>query len=102
MFTNFSLYSDAYESLLESELGQASVVTSRKLFCDPDYFPITDQASIMYISMNHSTDFSSWMGLAKCLHIWDLDARGYHQGLWRMHFNQLPLYIIGVPFSPYS
>lgn len=52
--------------------------------------------------MKHSKDFSSWLALAKCLHIWDLDARGYHKGMWRLHIHGAPFFIIGAPYSPYS
>ena len=34
---------------------------------------------VMYIRMAHETDFAAWLALAKCWHIWDLDARGFHK-----------------------
>lgn len=52
--------------------------------------------------MGNEHDFSSWLPLAKCLHVWDLDARGFHRGLVRLHLNGAHLLIIGVPYSPYS
>ena len=100
------MYSDAYEKQVEYELSQANeVMKSDKSPCDEDFFPKTgssDKANILFISMTHSKDFTSWLAMAKCLHVWDLDARGYHKGLWRLHYNQIPLFIIGAPFSPYS
>lgn len=52
--------------------------------------------------MSSDRDFTSWLQMAKCFHIWDLDARGYHRGLWRLHINGAHLIVIGAPFSPYS
>ena len=103
-FHCFSLYSDSYEKLLEFELSQANVLSRPEMSpCDFEFFPKAGaKANIMFISMEHAKDFTTWLALAKCLHVWDLDARGYHQGLWRLHFNQIPLYIIGAPYSPYS
>ena len=41
--------------------------------------------------------------MAKCLKIWDLDARGFHRGMWRVvHKKNAPLFIVGVPYSDYS
>ena len=101
---HFSLYSEAYEKLLEFELSEAVILpNSEQSPCDFEFFPkSSNKASVLFISMEHSKDFTTWLALAKCLHVWDLDARGYHRGLWRLHFNQIPLYIIGAPFSPYS
>lgn len=33
----------------------------------------------MYISKNSRTDYDTWMGVAKCFKLWDLDARGFHK-----------------------
>ena len=60
--------------------------------------------NVLYIRMNGRKDYATWLVLAKCLRVWDLDARGYHRGMWRLTINSrnAPLYIIGVPFSDYS
>jgi len=101
-----SLYSAEYEKLLEYELSQATILTeSDKSPCQEGFFPNSNsniKANILFISMNNSKDFGTWLALAKCLHVWDLDARGFHKGLWRLNFNEIPLYVIGAPFSPYS
>ena len=34
--------------------------------------------------------------------MWDLDSRGYHRGLWRLHVQGSPLLVVGVPYSAYS
>ena len=60
------------------------------------------EANVLYVSMEGEKDFVTWLQVAKCLHIWDLDARGMHRGMWRMTFKGTPLFVVGSPFSPYS
>lgn len=38
----------------------------------------------------------------QCLHVWDLDVRGYHRGLWRLFRRRNHLLVVAVPISPYS
>ena len=38
----------------------------------------------------------------QCLHIWDLDVRGNHRGLWRLFRKRNHFLVVGVPASPYS
>ena len=33
----------------------------------------------MYISKNSRTDYDTWMAVAKCFKLWDLDVRGFHK-----------------------
>ena len=107
--TVLSLHSDAYERLLAAQLGEARVVDpGQSSPCagsslDTLFPPSTSgTANLLFISMSSAKDFSSWLALAKCLRVWDLDARGYHRGLWRLHYNNTPLLVVGAPFSPYS
>jgi beta-1,2-N-acetylglucosaminyltransferase len=60
-----------------------------------------DKVYLMFISMEKHNDYGTWMEIAKCYHLWDLDARGFHKGLWRFWINGNHLMVIGVPFSPY-
>lgn len=68
---------------------------SEKSFCNQllDYFQqlnSSDQydskadrpAQILYINMEHESDFDSWLSLATCFSLWDLngDPRGMHKG----------------------
>jgi len=39
---------------------------------------------------------------AQCLHVWDLDVRGYHRGLWRLFRKRNHVLVVAVPISPYS
>ena len=101
-----AMVQEQYEGLLEYELSRGRVL----LECPCNeingtshiYIKEKEIPHIFFIQMKHSKDFNSWLALAKCLHIWDLDARGYHHGLWRLFINETPFYIIGAPFSPYS
>jgi len=38
----------------------------------------------------------------KCFGIWDQDGRADHKGLWRLHLKTNPVFVVGVPYSPYS
>ena len=33
----------------------------------------------LYISKNSRHDYDTWMAVAKCFKLWDLDARGFHK-----------------------
>ena len=94
-----------YEDLLDYELSRGLVLTSSPCAAASltETRPVdTDTPRLLFIEMKHARDYLSWLALAKCLHIWDLDARGYHKGLWRLNINSTPTFIIGAPFSPYS
>ena len=60
------------------------------------------EANVLYIKMEDAKDTETWLQLAKCFHIWDLDARGYHRAMWRMIYKGTPLFVVGVPFSDYA
>ena len=88
--------------MIHDELRRAVVLDHNKTRCQEPFLEEVTQSSVLYIQMKHYKDFSTWILLAKCLKIWDLDARGFHKGMWRIHYNRAPLFIIGSPFSEYS
>lgn len=57
---------------------------------------------VIYIEMIDKQDFNSWLKLAKCWCIWDLDVRGQHNSMWRLFLSGRPIMVVGVPASPYS
>lgn len=57
---------------------------------------------VMYIKQTSSRDFTTWLHVAKCFKIWDLDARGFHKSLWRFFYQGHHLLVVGTPHSPYS
>lgn len=76
--------------------NQSSSPTLQSMMMD------TTNIYLIFIRMTNVNDYNTWLQMAKCLHIWDLDARGYHNGMWRLHYYHSHLIIIGVPYSPYS
>lgn len=58
--------------------------------------------SVIFIQMIDKRDFGNWLRLARCWRIWDLDARGQHNSMWRLFLNGRPTLVVGVPASPYS
>jgi len=40
--------------------------------------------------------------LFQCFKIWDLDVRGYHKSMWRLHMKGNEMLVIGVPNSEYA
>ena len=95
-----------YEHRLEEEMRGAEVLNKRNNTispCSEDFYSGSKgKVGLLFIKMEHSKDFTSWLALAKCLRIWDLDARGFHRGMWRLHLAGRPLFVIGAPHSPYS
>ncbi|CAL1544988.1 unnamed protein product [Lymnaea stagnalis] len=99
------LKKDEYEKLISELIAQADPIDHSKLPCSEDFIPShlpKSAISSVYISMESPTDFDTWKVLAKCLHLWDLDVRGFHKSMWRLFFNNHQLIIIGTPASPYS
>ncbi|RUS90151.1 hypothetical protein EGW08_002118, partial [Elysia chlorotica] len=96
---------DDYESLISELLSKAQPVDHTRSPCEKDFVQSSlpeDTLLTIYIEMTTATDFSVWKALAKCLHIWDLDVRGFHRSMWRLFLFGHPVFVIGVPASPYS
>lgn len=98
-----SLKKDAYEIEIHRLLGEAAVLDHSKNPCEDSFLPDTEgKTYVMYIRMEQEADFTTWTQLAKCLHVWDLDVRGNHKGLWRLFRKKNHILVVGVPASPYS
>ncbi|XP_060132920.1 protein O-linked-mannose beta-1,2-N-acetylglucosaminyltransferase 1 isoform X2 [Zootoca vivipara] len=98
-----SLRKDAYEIEIHRLLSEAEVLDHSKNPCEDSFVPDTEgKIYVMYIKMEQEADFTTWTQLAKCLHIWDLDVRGNHKGLWRLFRKKNHFLVVGVPASPYS
>ncbi|XP_015775820.1 PREDICTED: protein O-linked-mannose beta-1,2-N-acetylglucosaminyltransferase 1-like [Acropora digitifera] len=98
------MYKDNYEKELERLLRQAEVLDHSKTPCSnrKDFVPFTkNKTYVLYIRMDHGSDWITWQNVARCLKIWDLDPRGYHKSLWRMWFNENHVLIVGCPASPH-
>uniref|UniRef100_A0A8C2WZ74 Protein O-linked-mannose beta-1,2-N-acetylglucosaminyltransferase n=1 Tax=Cyclopterus lumpus TaxID=8103 RepID=A0A8C2WZ74_CYCLU len=98
-----SLKQDAYEVEIQNLLKEAEVLDHTKNPCEDSFLPDSEgKTYIMFIQMETETDTSTWTELAKCLHVWDLDVRGYHRGLWRLFRKKNHVLVVAVPISPYS
>ncbi len=94
---------DNYERSIHELLQKAIVVDHSKSPCEENFIPETrDEVYVMFIKMNSARDYSTWLQVAKCFKIWDLDPRGYHKSLWRFFMKGNQLLVVGVPHSPYS
>ncbi|XP_023077261.1 protein O-linked-mannose beta-1,2-N-acetylglucosaminyltransferase 1 isoform X2 [Piliocolobus tephrosceles] len=98
-----SLKKEAYEVEVHRLLSEAEVLDHSKNPCEDSFLPDTEgHTYVAFIRMEKEDDFTTWTQLAKCLHIWDLDVRGNHRGLWRLFRKKNHFLVVGVPASPYS
>uniref|UniRef100_A0ABI8A769 Alpha-1,3-mannosyl-glycoprotein 2-beta-N-acetylglucosaminyltransferase n=1 Tax=Felis catus TaxID=9685 RepID=A0ABI8A769_FELCA len=98
-----SLKKEAYEAEIHRLLSEAEVLDHSKNPCEDSFLPDTEgHTYVAFIRMEKDDDFITWTQLAKCLHIWDLDVRGNHRGLWRLFRKKNHFLVVGVPASPYS
>ncbi|XP_021539537.1 protein O-linked-mannose beta-1,2-N-acetylglucosaminyltransferase 1 isoform X2 [Neomonachus schauinslandi] len=98
-----SLKKEAYEVEIHRLLSEAEVLDHSKNPCEDSFLPDTEgHTYVAFIRMEKDDDFTTWTQLAKCLHIWDLDVRGNHRGLWRLFRKKNHFLVVGVPASPYS
>ncbi|XP_060040711.1 protein O-linked-mannose beta-1,2-N-acetylglucosaminyltransferase 1 isoform X3 [Erinaceus europaeus] len=98
-----SLKKEAYEVEIHRLLSEATVLDHSKNPCEDSFLPDTEgHTYVAFIRMEKDDDFTTWTQLAKCLHIWDLDVRGNHCGLWRLFRKKNHFLVVGVPASPYS
>lgn len=123
-FANLNqLRRENYEKLIEKLVREANVINtklSNSSINATDYLcslasQTTDRATnwsleanteqrnnVIYIEMIDKHDFANWLHLAKCWNIWDLDARGQHNSMWRLFLANTPTLVVGAPASPYS
>lgn len=98
-----SVTKDNYETLVEDLIRKATPLDHSKSPCEETFIPdTTGETYVMYIKMDTPKEFTTWLHVAKCFRIWDLDGRGFHKGMWRLYIKKNHLFIIGVPHSPYS
>ncbi|XP_015775817.1 PREDICTED: protein O-linked-mannose beta-1,2-N-acetylglucosaminyltransferase 1-like [Acropora digitifera] len=98
------MYKDNYEKEIHKLLSQAETLDHNKTPCSnpQDFIPDTEgKLFVFYIKMMHSTDFETWMNIASCFHMWDLDARGFHKSMWRFWIKKNHILVIGCPSSEY-
>ena len=52
--------------------------------------------------MEKKDTYKSWLKIAKCFRLWDLDVRNFHNGLIRFWIKQNQMIVIGFPTSDYA
>ncbi|KAG8186088.1 hypothetical protein JTE90_003171 [Oedothorax gibbosus] len=98
-----SVKKDNYEEVIHDLLKKAVVLDHSKSPCEENFIPDTKgEVYVMFIKMNGPKDFTTWLQIAKCFKIWDLDARGYHKSMWRLFSKGNHFLVVGVPNSSYS
>ncbi|CAH0382442.1 unnamed protein product [Bemisia tabaci] len=98
-----SVMKDNYEKLVIQMIKKGVILDHSKSPCEENFLPDSkDSVFIMYIKMEAPKDHQTWLEVAKCFKIWDLDARGYHKSMWRLRMKKSELLVIGVPNSEYS
>ncbi|XP_064386754.1 protein O-linked-mannose beta-1,2-N-acetylglucosaminyltransferase 1-like [Halichondria panicea] len=98
-----SLRAEDYEFVILSLFRESTVLDHSKNPCDDDFIPDTkDKVYVIFIAMAKENDFDNWMKLATCFHLWDLDARGFHKGVWRFWLKGNQVMVVGHPYSLYS
>ncbi|KAK3914406.1 Protein O-linked-mannose beta-1,2-N-acetylglucosaminyltransferase 1 [Frankliniella fusca] len=98
-----SVKKNNYERLIWRDLKRSIPLDHSKDPCDENFVPERKgEVYVLYIKMESPKDFSTWLQVAKCFRIWDLDARGYHNSMWRMRVKGSDIMVIGAPNSEYS
>jgi len=52
------------------------------------------------MKQKYSGDYETWINLARCFKIWDLDVRGFHKQTWRFWMYGSHIVTVGS-LSPY-
>ncbi|KAL9957754.1 hypothetical protein ACROYT_G034692 [Oculina patagonica] len=98
------MYKDNYEQEINRLISQAELLDHLRTPCtnSKDFVPDTrNKIYLFYIRMDHAEDYTTWINVARCFKIWDLDARGFHKSLWRMWIKGNHVMYVGCPASPY-
>eukprot|EP00112_Aurelia_sp_Birch-Aquarium-sp1_P004363 Seg1493.5 transcript_id=Seg1493.5/GoldUCD/mRNA.D3Y31 product="Protein O-linked-mannose beta-1 2-N-acetylglucosaminyltransferase 1" protein_id=Seg1493.5/GoldUCD/D3Y31 len=82
---------DDYEKEMHWIIKNADLLDHTKNQCthQKEFVPDTkDKTYVAYIRMEKVTSWDTWLGLARCFKLWDLDVRGYHKGMWRFWYKE--------------
>eukprot|EP01147_Barroeca_monosierra_P009247 gene9247-1529_t len=98
-----NMVNKAYDDMLDKIILSSTTVIAEGS-CEnivPDDI-VADAPLVLYIAMSTPHDHDTWLQLAKCWKLWDLDVRGYHKGIFRFFYKEHPMTVVGTPFSPFS
>eukprot|EP00048_Salpingoeca_helianthica_P006909 m.104232 g.104232 ORF g.104232 m.104232 type:complete len:595 (+) comp14169_c0_seq1:151-1935(+) len=92
-----------YNALLDATIREAPSVNHNGDPCDASLFPKQSTAThLLFLELKHGSDWQPWLRLAKCWGLWDLDARGFHEGVWRLYRNGTPVIVIASTSPHYT
>ena len=57
---------------------------------------------VIFIKMEKKNREKSWLGLARCFKLWELEMRDFHNGLIRFWMKENHIVVIGSPESKYA
>ncbi|RWS14828.1 hypothetical protein B4U79_10427 [Dinothrombium tinctorium] len=98
-----SVKKENYERLIYKLLRKAIVLDHSKSPCEESFIPDTrGEVYVMFIKMDSKRDYKTWLQIAKCFKIWDLDPRGYYKSIWRFFMKGNHILVVGVPNSPFA
>ena len=67
-----------------------------------DFIPNTKRHTyVFYIYQKSIGDYETWLNVARCFKLWDLDARGFHKAMWRFWIKENRIFVVGSK-SPYA
>lgn len=98
------MYKENYEKEINQLLSKAKVLDHTETPCTKfrNFVPDTEgELYVFYIRMDETYDHKTWKNIATCLKMWDLDARGFHHGLWRFWVKKNHVLVVGCPKSSY-
>eukprot|EP00112_Aurelia_sp_Birch-Aquarium-sp1_P013733 Seg2928.6 transcript_id=Seg2928.6/GoldUCD/mRNA.D3Y31 product="Protein O-linked-mannose beta-1 2-N-acetylglucosaminyltransferase 1" protein_id=Seg2928.6/GoldUCD/D3Y31 len=107
---------DNYEKEMHKLIRQAEVLNHTKNQCThkDDFIPNTKgKTYVAYIHLDKTEPdldeyfydidwYNTWLNLASCFNIWDINQRNFHNGAVRFWYKENHIIIIGVPWSVYS
>ncbi|PSN55689.1 Protein O-linked-mannose beta-1 [Blattella germanica] len=98
-----SIKKSNYEELIVNMIKHGTFLDHSKSPCEENFIPDKKgEVIILFIKMEEPRDSTTWLQVAKCFKIWDLDSRGFHKSMWRLHMKGSELLVIGVPNSEYA
>lgn len=93
---------DVYDEDMHKMIKEAEVLDHSKNPCShDDFIPETKgHTYVFYIKQERSGDYETWINVARCFKLWDLDVRGFHKQMWRFWIKENRIFVVGTS-SPY-
>ncbi|XP_031560683.1 protein O-linked-mannose beta-1,2-N-acetylglucosaminyltransferase 1-like isoform X2 [Actinia tenebrosa] len=98
------MFKESYEKEIHRLISAATLLDHKKTPCSDlkNFVPNTKgKTYLFYITMKHKRDYQTWTNVARCFRIWDLDARGFHNSMFRLWYKKNHIIVVGCPASKY-